>query len=223
VNLEEFTQYLHKFPLSTYPKGEILVSQGEIPQRAYVVEQGLLKHYDLSKDGSERLVDLNTTYDILPDSWVFGKSQSALYFCETVMESRLYSLPRQELVEFVRTNHAVERAMLNKYISVYTAQSLRISALTYSVANEKLLHTLRYLCIRFGKPEKDGIIELSIYLTHQQLAELLGLSRETTTNELLKLKKKNIVSYDRRAISINASKLSDAIGNLDYDELSLPG
>jgi CRP/FNR family transcriptional regulator len=221
--LEKFTEFLQKFPLTSFQKGEIIISQGEIPSRVFVVERGLLKSYDLSKDGSERLILLNDVNDILPDSWAFGKSRSALYFCEALSDVRLYKLPKADIQEFVEHDPEVQKMLMDRYLSVYVSQSLRIGALTYSVATEKLLHTLRYLCIRFGRPEKQGRIELSIYLTHQQLAELLGLSRETTTNELLKLKKKGVVSYDRRTITVDAAKLSDAIGNLDYDALSLPG
>lgn len=221
--MDTFTDFLQKFPLATFQKGEIILSQGEIPTRVFVVQRGLLKSYDLSKDGSERLISLNDVNDILPDSWVFGKSRSALYFCEALQEVRLYKVPKDDIQEFVDTNPDVQRMLMDRYLSIYVAQSLRIGALTYSVATEKLLHTLRYLCIRFGKPESEGKIELSIYLTHQQLAELLGLSRETTTNELLKLKKKAVIDYDRRAITIDAGKLSEAIGSLDYDALSLPG
>jgi CRP/FNR family transcriptional regulator len=132
-------------------------------------------------------------------------------------------MPPRDMRQLIDESHEVQRMFMDRYLSIYVAQTLRISALTYSVATEKLLHTLRYLCVRFGNAPKDGKIELNIYLTHQQLAELLGLSRETTTNELIKLKKRGVINYDRKRITVFVSQLSEAIGSLDADELTLRG
>lgn len=219
--MSAYSDFLENYPTVTYRKGEIIISQGEIPTRAYAVKSGLVKKYDLSHDGSERLIDISVPGDLFPDDYVFGKLPSAYYFHEAMGETVVYSIPPREMREFIDTSHEVQRMFMDRYLGTYVAQTLRISALTYSVATEKLLHTLRYLCVRFGGERKDDRIELNIYLTHQQLAELLGLSRETTTNELIKLKKRGVITYDRKRITVFVSQLSEAIGSLDADELTL--
>ena len=219
--MEPLDQHLQDFPLVQYKKGEIIVSQGEIPKTAFVIQKGLVKIYNISSEGDEMLVDFDSASDIFPDAWVFGKAESSLYFYETLTDCSFRTLPREKVVEVIAKGGNIERLILDRYISNYIAQTLRINALTYSVSIAKLLHTLRYLCIRFGKKSTDDLIELEVALTHQQIAELVGLSRETTTKSLIYLKSKKVVSYDKRRFIVNIKELINAIGDTDYEELNI--
>lgn len=210
------------FPLLTYKKGEVIVSQGEVPRSAFYIQSGLIKTYNLTVGGQERLIDINTANDIFPDTWIFGKSGGAIYFYEALENSTVYAIPRQTFVELMHAKPMLQHALLDRYVGTTITQYMRINALTHAMASEKLLHMLRYLSMRFGKlVGAKQQIELQIHLNHTLLADLMGISRETATNELIKLKKRGVISYDRKKMTINLAKLYDAIGDTDYNELIL--
>ena len=55
-------------------------------------------------------------------------------------------------------------------------------------------------------PEKDGVIELPWKLTRQELANLVGTTRETLTRTLSLMKKEGLVDFDERLIRLNVKK-----------------
>lgn len=209
------------FPLLTYKKGEVIVSQGEVPRSTFIIKTGLIKTYNLTVSGQERLIDINTNHDIFPDTWIFGKSSGAIYFYEALEDCTIYTVPRSVLLELMNERSDLLRVLLERYLGTSISQYMRINALTHSIAGEKLLHMLRYLCVRFGKTTRNGNIELQIHLNHTLLADLMGISRETATNELIKLKKRGIIDYDRKQMTVDPNALSEAIGDTDYNELIL--
>jgi CRP/FNR family transcriptional regulator len=65
---------------------------------------------------------------------------------------------------------------------------------------------------RFGKKQKNGDLVIQILLTHKNIASLSGLTRETTTLEIEKLKKEKIITYKNRLLVIkNLAKLEEGL------------
>ena len=63
---------------------------------------------------------------------------------------------------------------------------------------------------RFGSKNKSGEIEIQLTFTHQEIANLAGLTREATSLEMEKLKKKGlVVSKDRHLIIKDPKKLRE--------------
>ena len=77
--------------------------------------------------------------------------------------------------------------------------SIRLNALEHSRASDKLVYTLHYLSLSHGRPlgGNGNKVELTLDLTHQDLANLTGLTRETAATELNKLKKQGVIEYGK--------------------------
>ena len=74
---------------------------------------------------------------------------------------------------------------------------MRLNALQHSRASDKLIYTLHYLALTHGNAQEKNTIEITLDLTHQDFANLTGLTRETAATELNKLKKQGIISYGK--------------------------
>jgi CRP-like cAMP-binding protein len=74
---------------------------------------------------------------------------------------------------------------------------MRLNALQHSRASDKLLYTLHYLALSHGHKVAPQVIEIELNLTHQDFANLTGLTRETAATELNKLKRSGVISYDK--------------------------
>ncbi len=74
-------------------------------------------------------------------------------------------------------------------------------------ATTRLATALVIAVKRFGK-EKENNIHISLPLTHQDLADLTGLTRETVSRQMSDFKKRHIESYDDASITVpSLSKL----------------
>lgn len=213
--------FLRKYPVKSYSRGEIVIYQGEVPTSAFVVKSGLVKTYNLTMGGEENVVSFDIASDMLPSSWIFKRSPSALFFYEAVTDTELYAIPRQDILQKIDSDPSFKDSLFNRYLTSYIAQSLHLNALEHSKAGEKIIHTLYYLSLRYGKDGKNGLVELQIPLTQQDFASLLGLTRETTGIELNKLKKNGVISFRKKFYAINKQKLAHEMGSSDFDGLSI--
>lgn len=206
--------YLHAFlarhPTKVYKKGEIVVFQGEAPRSAYIVKAGTIKAYNLSVNGDEKPVAFYSEDNAFPATWIYGKVASATYYYEAFSnEVELYVVDRNEFVKFIKKSTDLLYQELERLLNDQLGGSLRLNALQHSRASDKLIYTLHYLALTHGKPaDKDGQIEITLDLTHQDFANLTGLTRETAATELNKLKKQKIIDYGKHtAYKLNLQKL----------------
>lgn len=198
VGQVQFQAFLRNYPVRTFKKGEIIIFQGEAPRTGYVVKKGVVKTYNLSANGDEKPVAFYTALETFPASWVFGKLPSAIYYHEAFTdEVEVYLVPPNDYMDFVRSHPEAMFDELQRFVIDHVGKSMRLNALQHSRAGDKLVYTLHYLALSHGKKIAPRVIEIGLQLTHQDFANLTGLTRETAATELNKLKRLGIISYGK--------------------------
>lgn len=182
----------------SFKKGEIIIFQGEAPRSAFVVKSGIVKAYNLSVNGDEKPVAFYSSYDSFPGSWIYSKVPSAVYYYEAFTpDVVLYVVERDEYVNFIRSDADLLYNELQHYVTSQLGNSMRLNALQHSRASDKLVYTLHYLALSHGKTISPQLVEITLDLTHQDFANLTGLTRETAATELNKLKHQAVISYSK--------------------------
>ncbi len=213
--------FVAKFPTRSYRKGEIIIFQGEAPRCTFVIQSGVVKAYNLSIHGDEKPVGFYVENDSFPGTWTYDKVPSAIYYYEAFSpESVVYLVPREDYVNFVHSNPEMALAELDKYVNNQLSLSMQLNALQHSRANEKLMYTLHYLSITHGKQIEDRVREINLHLTHQDFANLTGLTRETAATELNKLKHLGVINYGKnQPYTVNLEKLQSILNDQYISEL----
>jgi CRP/FNR family transcriptional regulator, cyclic AMP receptor protein len=212
---QQLSAFLSSYPLRTYKKGEIIVFQGEAPRTSYVISSGVIKAYNLSLDGDEKPVAFYSANDIFPEAWSFGLVPSATYYFEALTkEVKLHLVEREVLMNFIKADPSMLYSVLERQVKLRLSSTMHINALQYSRASDKLLYSLHFLCLNLGDTKKPGELELELNLTHQDLANLTGLTRETTAMELNKLKRSGVISYGpRQPYKLHLNKMASMIND----------
>jgi CRP/FNR family transcriptional regulator len=206
--------FLEKHPVRSYKKGEIVVFQGEAPRNTMIVKSGVIKSYNLSVAGDEKPIAFFTEKDVFPISWAFGKAPSAYFYYEAFTDCSLYNLPREAYMEFVRTHPEQLYTAMESMITEQVGSAMRLNALQHSRASDKLLYTLHYLTLTHGREVGPKRVEIGLTLTHQDFANLTGLTRETTATELNRLKTKGVIDYGKHTLyQVHLDKLRDTIND----------
>jgi len=221
--MKRLAEFLDHYPVKTYNKGEIIIFQGEAPRSAYIVKKGVIKAYNLSVNGDEKPVGFYDVHDSFPGAWTYDKTPSAVYYYEAFSsEVQLYSVPREEYVKFVRTNSDIMFMELERYVVDHLASSMRLNALQHSRAGDKLIYTLHYLALSHGVRKTPQEVEITLTLTHQDFANLTGLTRETAATELNKLKHAGIIEYGKNTpYKIRLDKLATMLNDQYISDLEL--
>jgi CRP-like cAMP-binding protein len=213
--------FCSKYPLRHFKKDRPLFYQGEVPQSAFFIKSGVVKVYNITTSGEEKIVSYEADGSLVPSGWIFSKSPAALFYYDAFTDSQLYSIPKQELINFLNTNQLAATSLLDHYASMYTAAIMHLHALEQSRARDKLLHIFQYLTLRFGKPLDKNTYRVDLRLTHQDIANLIGITRETVTAEISKLTKSGVIKSENLHYIVDTNKALRQVGENDFDQVNL--
>lgn len=214
--MEAVQQFLLKYHARKYDKGELILCQGEVPECALVVKSGIVKVYNLTSQGEEKPIGFDTKGEAFPISWIFSKSKRALYYHEAFTDCEIYCVPREDYVQFLKRDSDLMYALFNHYISHNLDFQMRINALEQSKAAQKVLNTIHFLCLSYGVEVAQDQVRIQLPLTQQDLANFMGLTRETTGIELKKLQHAGVLTYKKQNYIVQTDKLNDMLDE-DYD------
>ena len=218
----QLEKFLLQYPTRSFKKGEIIIFQGEAPRQTMIVKSGVVKSYNLSVSGDEKPLSFFTQLDTFPASWTYYKAPSAYFYFEAFSDCVVYVVPRDEYVAFVKSHPAQLYAALEKTIVEHIGSTMRLNALQYSRASDKLLYTLHYLTLTHGREIKPRHVEITLNLTHQDFANLTGLTRETTATELNRFKTKGVITYGKHTLyQVDLDKLHATINDQFIADMQL--
>ncbi|MFC4078306.1 Crp/Fnr family transcriptional regulator [Salinithrix halophila] len=211
LTMEDLQEIDRRAPMSETSKGTV-ISSPERPQRSlYLLKKGKVRLYKLNREGKE------FTLGILGSGNFFGEVESFSTgtqdtYVETMEDSLLCVLNRKDFEEFMR-----ERPQLAiKMVQVMT-QRLReaeemLETMAYGSVEKRLLHLLSKLAPNFGT-KKGEYMEFDLRLSHQDLAAMIGATRETVSATISNLTRQGVIakSSNKKMIRIHIEKMREAI------------
>ena len=211
--------YAPKAVIRQYQKGRTIFFQGEVPRSVLIVKKGLIKVYGITSGGDQRTVTLLGIGDVLPMSWVTDSAPVCLYYYEALTDCTVLAVSKEDYHAEMASNEKLRNQVLQNYISHYVGATMHIYALEQSHAQDKLSYLLQYLVARFGIQEADGRYKINLRLSHQDIAEMVGITRETTAVELHKLKSKGFISYQKFTYYVDTAKLIRSTGGDQFENV----
>ncbi len=216
-----FKDKLSSYPVREIPKNRPLLFQGEIPSMVFYIVSGIVKIYNITNQGEEKIVTYESAGGFLPIEWLFGRAPVSLYYCDTFTDCQFVRLPKAELLELLKSDQSASLTLLDRSVAMYIGSTMQLYALEQSKVRQKLLAILQYLVLRFGKRIKENNYRLELRLTHQEIANMLGATRETISTELGKLSKEGVVQIEQSEYIVNTDKAQRLLGEEDFKELKL--
>ncbi len=215
--MNTYQRFIDHYHTKRFRKGEIILVQGEVPTAICLLKKGIVKTYNLTTQGEEKPISFDVAGEIFPVAWAFDRARYALYYYEAFTDCEIQSIPRADYHEFMRKHPEVSYDMLVGFVDRYINFQMRLNALEQSKAATKIINTIHFLCLHFGKEVKKNVVHIQLPLTQQDLANFMGLTRETTGIELKKLQRQGIVSYRRQNYVVNTDKIDELLDE-DYDQ-----
>lgn len=199
-------------PVKNFNKDEILVHQGDESDQIYIVKNGIIRCYDISLEGNQQLIWLLSKDEIFPFTLLFDIDKKIRFFYSAFSEAEVYIVNKNELADFLKSSPKVLFEICAEMTRKYDGLHHRVNATGKPKAREKILHTLAFIADRFNayKPH-DKQVKLSLPLTHQDIADLVGLTRETTATTLKQLKDENFIDYENQRFIVHRDKIEKAL------------
>jgi CRP/FNR family transcriptional regulator len=188
---------------------------------AFYIKKGIVKIYNITADGEERVVGYESEDGLIPIEWLFSRSQVSLYYYDTFTDCEVVRIPKDELIDTLNHNPQATRAYLNRSLAMLMGSTIHLHALQQPKARQKLLYIMQYLVLRFGKEHPKGKQTIELRLTHQEIANIIGITRETVSTEISRLIKEDVLSIDDYRYVVNMDKAIRLLGEDDFNNLSL--
>lgn len=196
--LDEFFSYFKKL---TFKKGETILRVGDNPRGVYFLKKGYVRLYSISEDAQELTLIIFKPEDFFPLIWAFTGNTPNQYYLEAMGHVEIQMAPRDEFVKFIKDHGDVLFDLTSRILIRLGGLIERMNYMVFGNAYNKVASIISICGERFGFPEKNGVI-IDVALTHKDIADLLGMARETVSIEIKKLEKMGIIGYRGRHIVV---------------------
>jgi CRP/FNR family transcriptional regulator len=175
-----------------YPKGSLLFVEGEDPRGVFILCSGRAKLTTSSTEGKTLIVKIAEPGEVLGASaTILGKPYEVS--AETIEPSQLNFIKRDDFLKYLNTHaeaclHTAQQLSEKYHSAQREIRSLGLSQTT----SEKLARLLLDWCDRGGEQTTKGI-RLKVLLTHEEIAQMIGTTRETVTRLLSDFKRKKMI------------------------------
>lgn len=194
--------YIRKHPLKEFKKGEIILHGGATSENLYAVRNGFVKIISYSIAGDVRFLWLAGRYDVLPTEHLFLLSKPLDFFYIALTDVSVYEIKKTDFLEHAKANQSLMTDTAIAMSTHYDDLLTRISAMEQTSVRTRLLATLCHISERFSSSETVDFYALGLILTHQDLADMINSTRETTTLELQKLRNEGCIDYSRNKLVV---------------------
>jgi CRP/FNR family transcriptional regulator len=185
----------------SYGKKETVFTEGTEVEAIYFVISGLVKTFKTDEAGRERIVSILREGEMFPHTALFSE-QPYPASAETIAPSVLLALPKRSFEFFLEQHPAptirIIRLMSDKIVELQK----RLQEAGSFDAHDRGLRFLADLAEHCGE-RRGNAIHIRLPLTHQDIANAIGTSRETVSRMLNRLKRDGILEAARSGIVIH--------------------
>ncbi len=180
------------------PRGRAIFHEGEPGDRLYVIGSGKVKLGRRSNDGRENLLAVLGPAEMFGELSLFDPGPRTAT-ASAVADAVLYELGHAELIAWLEEHPAVAKHLLEALARRLRRTNEALADLVFSDVPGRVAKALLDLSRRFGEPAEDGL-RVAHDLTQEELAQLVGASRETVNKALADFAGRGWVRREGRAI-----------------------
>jgi CRP-like cAMP-binding protein len=194
-------------PMSKLPKNMLIQTPVTFREGLYVIKEGKVRLYKINPEGKQ------FTLGILGKGNVFGEVDSFSLgtrdiFIETIDNVLLCSLGKEQFEKFLEERPQLAIKLLKVISDRLKERDMLLEQLAMGDVGDRVLHLLIKLSEQFGV-EEEGYHKIDLPLTHQELAYMIGATRESVTMVLKELVKEDVIRTGRASIHVRLNKAKE--------------
>ena len=183
-------------------RGETLYTSEDRAECVHFVIGGRVKIVRTSASGSEAIIGIRNSGDIFGElTWMTDKRRRAASAIG-IEASEVATILAAPFEKLLRSDAIIARAFARGIARRLTSAEQELTELAGKSVPGRLVDVLGKLAGEHGVEEADGTLRIALNLTHKDLADLIGTSRETLTKELSVLADVGLLRVAQRTITL---------------------
>lgn len=193
--------------LQRYKKNEIIYLQDDEAHNFYLLKSGRVRLFFTAMNGNELTMKILAADDIFGDASYFSRT-ARITSASALSDIELYAVELDDLIPHLTEHPELIADLLDTMARTIRLFSIQVYSMGFLSADKKVAHILVQLGSYFKQNSSEPYYRIDY--SHQELADLIGIARVTTTKELKKFEQRGWISLAYRNIQVlNETALKD--------------
>jgi CRP-like cAMP-binding protein len=211
LSLESRTALAEQLHRRSIRRGEKLFSEGEPGDAVYLLLKGKVKIFRTSPDGRENLLIVMGPGDVFGELSLFDPGPRTAT-ASAVTNSEVASLDHAEMTRLLEGRPETAALLLRVLARRLRRTNDAMSDLVFTDVPGRVAKALLSLAHQFGTRDESNVLRVEHGLTQEELAQLVGASRETVNKALadfasrgwVRLKSRTVIVLDQERLEHRA-------------------
>jgi CRP-like cAMP-binding protein len=189
--------------------GQMILSPDDPPDRIHILKRGKVQVYRVTPDGKQLTLDIYDKGTILGDMRLLGQEPISEAYAETIDAAVICTITPDELRRLIE-RYPIIGVNIITFLSGRLREAEReLEAMAYQRVGQRLARKLIELGQRFGVQTARGTL-IEARLTQQELAEMIGTTRETLAHTLSDFRRRDLLDTAHHQVVIrDAERLAE--------------
>ena len=191
----------------SYKKGAVISSSSDSINNIYIVKQGQASILRTHLDGKECIVGLVKANEFLNIYDIFSTLKSNMSF-KAITDLDVAAISKDTIINYILTNPEQSLVLLNYFSDSLQEMSEMLSHIAYGKVEERIIFLFKK--ISEDNPANAEWFEINKVLTHQDIAAMIGSTRETVNIVIHKLISRGYIKQKKNIIWVNKNYINNA-------------
>jgi len=178
----ELAQIATTVGIARFSKHQFIVRESETGETFFIIVSGSVSVCRIAPDGRETILSILKEGDFFGEMSMFDSSLRSASI-KALTEVEVGTINRPEFLSLIDRNPKIGRLLVIELAERLRAANALIAATTSQDIRARLASLLLNLSDQFGEPVDNGI-KISLRLTNQEMANMIGTTRETVNRTL---------------------------------------
>ena len=197
--------------LMHFLRKETIINGLDEPAGVYLIKEGFVKAYSVSKMGHGNLLLIHEAGEFIPLPWALDGAHTTGLFYEAMTDVTILRASKDRLRMAMGHNAWLSQEIMKQAVNIITVYTQRIQTLEFRSARGRIIAELLNLAERFGEGHGKEVL-INAPITHQDIADSINMTRETATRALVLLSEEGLLGQkDHLFTVLDLPKLQAAL------------
>lgn len=191
LNRDELVEIVNRINHKEFSKGGVIFNEGNIANTLYFINEGKIKLYKYTKDGKEQILHILSEGDFFGELELIKPSKYG-FNSKAIEDAKICTLTKEEMKDIMMKNPEIGI----KVLETVGERLSKVENLVQNLATNDVDSRMAYLIIelmeKYGK-NVDGNISVKLPISREDMANYIGVTRETISRKLKKLEDENLI------------------------------
>ncbi len=191
LNDKELLRIVKKINHKEYHKGDVIFTEGSIANTLYFINEGKIKLYKYTKDGKEQILHILSEGDFFGELELIKPSHYG-FNSKAIVDAKICTLTKDEMRDIIMGNPEIGIKVLETVGERLSKVENLVQNLATNDVDSRMAYLITDLIEKYGE-NVSGNISIKLPLSREEIANYIGVTRETISRKLKKFEDENLI------------------------------